>query len=1044
MSVVSIESVTNSIEEFRNFIEYRVVLDAASNTPVTVNFRTLYDGTATNLDLKNTLTSTVNNGTADPNNGSITFAPGQTVQTILVEADRDTLDEPDEHVVLELFDPTNGTFDGGVPVLRAAGVILDDDGAANNATYFVGDPVIVEGDSGAKVARFEVVLSRPQSEATTLSYATFDGSARAGQDYNGTSGSIVLAAGDTRATIDVSVIGDSVPENTEWFGLRVTDSAGRFATTADSAGYAEIRDTDASPQPEISIRGDATIEEFANFIRFTVSLSEPSNQAVTVNYRTLYDHSASDQDLSSVLTSPNNNGVVTFEAGQTEQTILIEAIGDPVDEADEAFTVELFGPDNAVFGTGQPVLRAMGIVLDDDGGSSNVALFVSDPVLVENDQGQQIAVFDIELSRPAPQRLTFDYATRDGSALAGEDYLARSGTLAFEEGETRASVTVPVLGDRVAEAAEWFALAITSPSVSGVVDLAGAVGYAEIRDTDDSDLPEISIQGSATIEEIDSFVRFTVSLSQTASETVSVNYRALFDGTVTNADLGNTLTSTSNNGTSGANNGVLTFEPGEITKSILIEADRDSLEEADEAFTLELFDPTNATFGAGQPSLRANGVILDDDGTGSDLALFVGDPVLLEGNSGRQIARFDIELSRPASAALTLNYTTKDGTARAGSDYVAQSGQVVFEEGQTRASVQVEVIGDTVAEANEWFALRLTPGSGPAVNRDDSVGYAEIRDSETSALPEISIQGDSTIEDFGNFMRFTVALSEASTEAVSVDYSVGFATASRSDLFGALPGGTLTFAPGETMKDVVVEPTGDGIAEFDESLNVTLSNPVRGVFGMGVSEVAAGGFIFGDDSEAVPRALYGAPLTVTEAPTQGDRVGITLELSDPSAQALSFAIERAGGTATGGQDYRLLTTQVTFQPFETRAAFYVEILEDGTGEDTEFVDFSVRALNTGLFSGEIPDVRLTIEDGTVVPDIVGSPVNDTRFGTAAPEILRGLDGNDTLTGGGGDDTVNGGAGEDTAVYLGRQESYTLTFSQNNPTLLNRADPFEGT
>ncbi len=1044
MSVIAITNVTNSIEEFQNFIEYTVTLDSASNVPVSVSFRTLYDGTATNLDTKNTFTSETNNGTSGSNNGTLTFEPGQTSLTLRIEADRDTIDEVDEHVVLELFDPEGATFTGGAPVLRETGIILDDDGSGNNDAVFVGDPVIIEGDGGTKVARFDIVLSRAPTDGATFSYFTFDGSALAGQDYNATSGTLTFAANQTRATLDVSVIGDTVPEGAEWFGLNLTDTSGRYAE-ADSVGYAEIRDTDASALPEISVRGDTTIEEFANFIRFTVSLSEPYSDAVSVSYRTLYDNSASNVDVRSILTADANNGILTFEAGQTELSILVESQRDQIDERDEALTLELFDPINATFGAGQPALRATGFILDDDEVGSNVALFVSDPVLLEIDQGTQIAQFDIELSRPAPQRITFDFATQDGSAQAGSDYIATSGTLVFEEGQSRASVQVSVLGDQLAEPSEWFSLAVTSPSTPGVVGLGGAVGYAEIRDTDATGLPEISIHGDATVEEFNNFIRFTVSLSQPYGDAVTVNYRTLFDGTATNSDLDNTMTSTSNNGTAAANNGVVTFAPGETSKSIFIESERDAIDEADEGLIVELYDPLNATFGAGQPTLRANGIILDDDGVGSNLALFVGDPVLIEANSGTQIAQFDIVLSRPAPERMVFDYSTRDGTAVAGSDFVVTTGQVVFEEGQTRASVQVSVLGDTLAEASEWFGLRLTTNSSVPVNLDDSVGYAELRDSETSPLPEISIRGDSAIEEFANFMRFTVSLSEASNDVVTVDYAMGLGTATQADLSTQLAGfgnGTLTFAPGQTELSLLVEANRDQEAERDESVVVTLSNPARGAFGTGVTSVAAGGFIFDDDTEGSARALYGAPVWVNEL--AGNRVGLTLELSDPSPDVLSFRIAAQGATATAGQDYRLLGDVVTFQPYETKATFYVEILPDGLSEESEFVDFGLTAVNQSLFFGEIPSVRLTIEDGPAAPEIAGNGDANTLFGTTQAELVRGGEGNDTLTGGGGDDTVNGGPGDDTAAYQGAQSAYTLTLSPGALTLVNRADPSEGT
>ncbi len=1045
-SVISISNVSSSAEEFQNFIVFEVALDSPSASPVSVNFRTLYDGTATNSDLKNTLTSTTNNGTSDPNNGMLTFEPGETALTIRVEADRDTLDEPDEHIVVELYEPVNGTFEGDAPVLRAAGAILDDDGGSNSAV-FVGDPVVIEGDDGTSVARFEVLLSRAQSESTTLSYTTLDGSALAGQDYTPASGDLTLAAGQIRGVVDVPVIGDTSAEGAEWFGLSVTDPAGRINTGGDGVGYTEIRDTDASLLPEISLRGSATIEEVANFIRFNVSLSEPSPDIVSVNFRTLNDQSVSNFDLSSVMTAPANTGVLTFAPGQTEQSILIEPIDDTLDERDESIMVELFAPENATFGADQLALRATGFVLDDDGEGGedgNAALFVGDPVLVEGDEGTQVAHFDIDLSRPATVQTTFDYRSEDGSALAGQDYLATAGTLLFEPGQDRASIQVPILGGRVPEPTEWFALTVTAPSPAGAIALDGAVGYAEIRDNDTRGEPGVAIAGDSTVEEFNQFLNFTVSLSEPATQTVTVNYRALFDGTITNSDLDNTLTSTTSNGTSAPNNGQITFAPGETTTSLLIEAESDAIDEADEGLTVELYDPVGATFGPGLPTLRAHGTILDDDGTDVNLALFVGDPVLVEGNSNTRAAQFDITLSRPAPEPTVFNFTTRDGTAYAGSDFIASEGQVVFETGQTRANVPIEVLGDTTPEASEWFGLRLTQASGAAVNMSDSVGYAEIRDTETSARPEISITGDSTIEDFGNFMRFPVSLSEPAVDPVSVNYAIGFGSAERTDLYPAqAEAGTVTFEPGETTKDILVEANGDEVNEADESVHVTLSGPGNAVFGAGVASVATAGFIF-DASELAARGIYGAPVWAREPSGAGERVGLTVEMSEPSAQPITLTVELASTSAMAGEDYRLLTDEVTFEPYETRATLDVEILHDEISEGPEVIEFALRAQDPVAVQGAIPNLRLTLEDRAPVASISGTSGDDDYVGTQDGEVFNGFPGNDRLTGLGGNDTINGGDGDDTAVYTGTQYGYTLTLSPGLQTITNRADPTEGT
>jgi len=124
--------------------------------------------------------------------------------------------------------------------------------------------------------------------------------------------------------------------------------------------------------------------------------------------------------------------------------------------------------------------------------------------------------------------------------------------------------------------------------------------------------------------------------------------------------------------------GTLTIPAGETVSTISIDTSNasftgsDNVDEADENFTLVLSDPTNAVLSGDEPTLTATGVILDNDGTDSDRALFVSDPEILETDTGTQ-AVFEVRISEPSSTALSFAYSTADGTALAGEDYTALS-----------------------------------------------------------------------------------------------------------------------------------------------------------------------------------------------------------------------------------------------------------------------------------------------------------------------------------------------------------------------------------
>jgi len=189
--------------------------------------------------------------------------------------------------------------------------------------------------------------------------------------------------------------------------------------------------------------------------------------------------------------------------------------------------------------------------------------------------------------------VTVHYATGDGTAVAGSDYQAASGTLTFNPGETSKTIFVSVIGDRLAESSENFFVNLSQPTNAGVTS---SQGVGTILD----DEPRISINDVAKSEgkgNKTTLFTFTVTLSAAYDQPVTMSYQTV-------------------NGTATADNdyiaktGTVTFAPGETTKTITIEVKADSKREADETFYLDLFDSSsNSLF----TKFRGIGTIQNDD-----------------------------------------------------------------------------------------------------------------------------------------------------------------------------------------------------------------------------------------------------------------------------------------------------------------------------------------------------------------------------------------------------------------------------------------------
>jgi len=166
----------------------------------------------------------------------VTFAPGQTNQTVTVNVIGDGNVEPDENFFVNLANPTNATIADG----QGEGTIVNDDFIS------ISDVSVVEGNSGTVNAVFTVSLSQPFGSTVRVDYATADGAgiqaAKAPGDYTPANGTITFAPGEVSKTVTVQVVGDTEPELTEEFFVNLSNSL--VAGIGDGQGLGSITNDD--------------------------------------------------------------------------------------------------------------------------------------------------------------------------------------------------------------------------------------------------------------------------------------------------------------------------------------------------------------------------------------------------------------------------------------------------------------------------------------------------------------------------------------------------------------------------------------------------------------------------------------------------------------------------------------------------------------------------------------------------------------------------------------------------------------------------------
>ncbi|HKG45453.1 MAG TPA: Calx-beta domain-containing protein, partial [Pyrinomonadaceae bacterium] len=319
-----------------------------------------------------------------------------------------------------------------------------------------------------------------------------------------------------------------------------------------------------------------------------------------------------------------------------------------------------------------------------------------------------------------------------------------------------------------------------------------------------------------TISESESTVQVKVTRTGDDSGAVSVNY-ATTDGT---AIAGSDYTATS---------GTLNFAPGELTKFISIPLINDTLfENANETFTITLSNPTNSAI----LLTSATTTVTINDNEGQPFVSMSASPIrVTEGDSGTKTLTFRLSLSNASVQVVTVDYATVNGTATAGSDYVAASGTVTIPAGSLFVNTTITINGDTTVEPNETFNINVSNATN--VSFLNTFGALAIIDNDDASL-QLSNTAI-TVNEGAGFATVTVTRVGDTSRAATVLYSttdtaglqsctVANGKASeRCDYATAV--GRIQFALSQTSRTFTVPIVDDALVEGDETFTVNLSSP---------------------------------------------------------------------------------------------------------------------------------------------------------------------------------------------------------------------------
>ncbi|MBB5206851.1 Calx-beta domain-containing protein [Chiayiivirga flava] len=329
--------------------------------------------------------------------------------------------------------------------------------------------------------------------------------------------------------------------------------------------------------------------------------------------------------------------------------------------------------------------------------NESASVVVSGAQQLEGHTDGNTLVFDLTLAAAVPGGLTVPYQTLDGSAIAGTDYVAASGSVAFAgtAGEVQ-QVAVTLLGNRVAQADRTLSLQVGPASLPQVPVLPAQVQGVIV----DDDPATITASGVVQAEGDagETLFVFALSLDTALPGPVSVPFHTVDGSAVAGVDYI-------------AESGTVEFAgaAGEV-QFVQVRVPGDTVVQGDRTFSLQLGAASSPQVGVAPSLVQA--VIVDDDAA----RITVSDVMQAEGDAGESTFVFTLTLDADVAGGVTMPFHTQDGTAVAGEDYAAASGTVQFDgiAGEVQ-QVEVTVFGDTVAQGDRAFELRFDTAAPASV-----------------------------------------------------------------------------------------------------------------------------------------------------------------------------------------------------------------------------------------------------------------------------------------------------------------------------------------
>ena len=825
--------------------------------------------------------------------GTLTFPPNASSRTFDVATTNDGVVQGSRTVNLIISDPTGmGAVLG--PQTTALLTIQDNDvgGVVKFGTPSV---AVLEGVAAA------LTLTRSGGTGGNVSvqWTTADGTATAGSDYAGTSGTVTFGPGEMTKPISIATFADLIPtvEGDETFRVTLHTPVG--LTIGTPAG-ATVTVLDAQPGIQFGAAGYTVTEAMAS-AAIAVVRTGPATGTATVRYSTSPGNASAGTDYTAV------QGVVTFAANARTATFMVPILPDTQGEGAETVLLTLMDPSPPAQLLSQ---RTATLTIVDNDTPGVIKLGAAAYTVAES---AKTVLITVQRAGNA-DGVTVSYATTPGTATAGQDYLTASGTLTFGAAETTKTIAVTILNDALDEPAETFTVTLSNPGGGATL---GSPASAVVTITDE-DVPGTIAIGTAAVTVGESAGVVSVAVTRTGGMAggVTVDF-ATADGS---AQAGSDYT---------ARSGRLTFNAGETSKLVAVAILDDQVREGDETFTLTLSNPGG---GAALGPARVAVVTIRDDEVGPTVQ-FAGAAFSVSESAGNAV----ISVTRTGSVAAgqtVVVRTTTAGTAPP-VDFSTVNQTVTFAAGQAVATVPLAITPNGAIDGDRTVVVELANPSPLLSLGAPRVAVLTIRDDDSA----FRFGSPSHLVLEGATATLTVQRIGGAITAASVKYATVNGTAAAPGQYAAKTG-TLMFVPGVTSQTITVTTVNDTVARGDRDFTVVLSDAIGATLGTpGTASVEI------QENDSAGTVQFNA---ATYSVLEGGLATITVTRMGGAAGPLTVGFATvAGGSAVGGAapgpgvDYVTRSGTLTFGAGATGQTFTIQTVPDTLAEGAKTVNLAL-------------------------------------------------------------------------------------------------------